>query len=246
LWLIPLNYTFSTDLNSLSIPKDSYIDLSHHFNSNGFKAGFTLRSFPYSTPDDRIRFAKELLLDPLKLMIPTQVHGSTVCNCEQEGRLENVDALVSNNRDLVLSIQVADCIPLFLLDINTNIFALVHSGWRGAEKKIVTNTIQEMIGIGSRVKDIKVLMGPSIQQCCFEIGPEVAEKFPEVFLTIGNSDRSYLDLQGVVGAELADLGIQEKQINLMSECTSCNAGKYHSYRKNGKIAGRMIAMCGWV
>lgn len=230
----------------MSIPKDSFLDLSHHFISNGFKAGFTLRSFPYSTPDDRIRFAEELLLDSSKLVIPEQVHGNIVCKCSKVRRVENVDALISNNRDTVLSIQVADCIPLFLLDINANICALAHAGWRGIAKKIVTNTIQEMVKIGSRVKDIIALMGPSIQQCCFEIGPEVAEKFPEVFLTKGKLDRSYLDLQGVVQSELINLGIKERQIILMSECTSCQDGIFHSYRKNGKKAGRMIAMCGWV
>ncbi|MCH7613420.1 MAG: peptidoglycan editing factor PgeF [Candidatus Marinimicrobia bacterium] len=230
----------------MRIPKDSFLELSHHFRSNGFKAGLTLRSFPYSTPDDRIRFAEELLLDSSALVIPKQVHGNTVCNCHKNGRIENVDALISNNRDIVLSIQVADCIPLFLLDINANICALVHAGWRGTGKKIVTNTIQEMVKIGSRIKDIKALMGPSIQQCCFEIGPEVAEKFPEVFLTKGGSDRSYLDLQGVLQSELIDLGMKEKQIILLSECTSCCGGMFHSYRKNGKKAGRMIAMCGWV
>ena len=89
-------------------------------------------------------------------------------------------------------------------------------------------------------------MGPSIQQCCFEIGPEVAEKFPKAFLTNGELDRSYLDLQGVVQAELMDLGIKEKQIIFLSECTSCHPEMFHSYRRNGKKAGRMIAICGWV
>lgn len=230
----------------MTIPNDSFLDLSHHFIYSGFKAGITLRSFPYSVPDDRIRFAEELLLDSSKLVIPKQVHGNTVFHCRKERRVENVDALISHNRNIVLSIQVADCIPLFLLDINTNICALAHAGWRGIAKKIVTSTIQEMVKIGTRVKDIKALMGPSIQQCCFEIGPEVAEKFPEVFLTKGESDRSYLNLQGVVQAELINLGIKEKQIILMPECTCCHAELFHSYRKNGKKAGRMIAMCGWV
>ncbi len=230
----------------MSISKNSFLDLSQHFASNGFKAGFTLRSFPYSSPDDRIHFAEELSLKPSKIVIPKQIHSNTVYTCHRGGRVEGVDALISNNRDLVLSIQVADCIPLFLLDNHANICALIHAGWRGTAKKIVTNTIHEMVSIGSRIKDIKVLMGPSIQQCCFEIGPEVAEKFPGVFLTNGELDRSYLDLQGVVQAELIDLGIKEKQIIFLSECTSCHPGMFHSYRRNGKKAGRMIAICGWV
>ncbi len=243
---IPLNYIYSKDLNSLSILKESFLDLSHLFASNGFKAGFTLRSFPFFTPDDRICFAEELSLQPSKLVVPKQIHSNIVCICQQGGRVEGVDALISNNRDIVLSIQVADCIPVYLLDKNTNICALIHAGWRGTAKKIVTNTIQEMVKFGSRIKDIKVLMGPSIQQCCFEIGPEVAEKFPEAFLTNGKADRLYLDLQGVVQAELIDLGIKEKQIIILSECTSCHPEMYHSYRRDGNKAGRMIAICGWV
>ncbi|MFQ6678168.1 MAG: peptidoglycan editing factor PgeF [Fidelibacterota bacterium] len=243
--ILPI-FTTSKDPNSLSIPKDSFIDFSHYFKSNGFVAGFTTRSFPFSNPEDRIRLSEELSLDPSNLLIPTQVHGNRVYNCSEENDVDCADALVSNDKKIVLSIQVADCIPLYLLDNNKNICALVHSGWRGTAKKIVTNTIWEMERIGSHVHDITALIGPSIQQCCFEIGPEVAVKFPTRYLTKGKNDRSFLDLSGVIQSELEQLGLKKNQINLQSKCTCCHPELFHSYRRNGKLAGRMIALCGWV
>jgi len=230
----------------LSVPKDSFIDFSPIFASNGFIAGFTTRSFPYSNPEDRIQLSSALSLDPSKILIPKQVHGNRVYNCCEESNVDGVDALVSNKKNIVLSIQVADCIPMFLLDHKKNICALVHAGWRGTVKKIVTNTIREMERIGSQAKDITALIGPSIQQCCFEIGPEVAQKFSAEFLTNGKDDRSLLDLSGVVQSELQQLGLNDNQINLQSKCTCCHPELFHSYRRNGKQAGRMIAVCGWV
>ena len=125
-------------------------------------------------------------------------------------------------------------------------FGVVHAGWRGVAKGIVTKTIAELKKHNEDGETNIALIGPSIKQCCFEIGPEVAEQFPDEFLVQVIGDRSYLDLQGVVQNQLVNAGIKSEQIIDLGECTCCQPGKYHSYRREGKKAGRMIAVMGWV
>ena len=87
-------------------------------------------------------------------------------------------------------------------------------------------------------------MGPSIRQCCFEIGPEVSNKFPIDCLIKGDRDRSFLDLQQVVTNQLIGSKVLEKHIFSSEECTKCNPEKYFSYRRSGSKAGRMIGVIG--
>ena len=125
-------------------------------------------------------------------------------------------------------------------------FGLIHAGWRGTAKGIVGKTMSEFKRINEQTRDMIVLIGPSIKQCCFEIGPEVAKEFSKDFLIQGKGDRSFLDLQGVVKTQLLNAGINSENIIDLNECTCCQPDKYYSYRRDGKRAGRMIAVCGWV
>lgn len=230
----------------MSISGDSFLDLSPYFTLENVRAGFSLTSFPYADPNDRIQLANRLGLDSSNLVIPKQVHGDQVQLCTTPGELADTDAIISKSEDIVLSIQVADCIPLFILDKNLKMFGVVHAGWRGVAKGIVTKTIAELKKHNEDGETNIALIGPSIKQCCFEIGPEVAEQFPDEFLVQVIGDRSYLDLQGVVQNQLVNAGIKSEQIIDLGECTCCQPGKYHSYRREGKKAGRMIAVMGWV
>ena len=98
--------------------------------------------------------------------------------------------------------------------------------------------------LDSKSTDIRVLLGPSIRQCCFEVGPEVSKLFNYKFQQKGKEDRTQLDLQGVVVEKLVNMDIQSKNIINVNECTCCS-DKYHSFRRDGDKAGRMIAMFGW-
>jgi|TARA_B100000749_G_scaffold204302_1_gene159709 hypothetical protein len=230
----------------LTVPSDSFLDLSSYFAQENFRAGFSLGSFPYTTPEDRKQLAEALGLNSSNLVVPKQVHGNQVQFCIAPGKLVDIDALISKSADVVLSIQVADCIPLFVQDKNSKIFGLVHAGWRGTTKGIVSKTINEFMKHNTNYEEIIVLIGPSIKQCCFQIGPGVAEEFSDDFLIQGSGDRSFLDLQGMVKNQLVNSGIKSANIIDLDECTCCQPDKYDSYRRDGKNAGRMIAVCGWV
>jgi YfiH family protein len=226
------------------MPLESYLDLSDLFRSDRIRAAFSLRSFHHKRPDDRGGLSALVGLNPNHVVKPKQVHSADVKFVYTSGKIAATDALISNSNSIVLSIQVADCIPLFLADPLNGVIGLVHAGWRGVEKRIIPDTVNKMVQKGGIRKGIIAFMGPSIRQCCFEIGPEVSKKFPIDCLINGNRDRSFLDLQRVAINQLLGSQVLEKNILSSEECTKCNPDKYFSYRRSGSKAGRMIGVIG--
>ena len=226
------------------MPLESYLDLSDLFRSNSIRAAFSLRSFHHKKLDDRWGLSTLVGLNPNHVVNPKQIHSAEVKFVYTPGEIAATDALISKSNSIVLSIQVADCIPLFLADPLNGIIGLVHAGWRGIEKRIISDTVNIMVQKGGSRKGIIAFMGPSIRQCCFEIGPEVSKKFPIDCLINGNQDRSFLDLQQVATNQLIDSQVLDKNILSSEECTKCNPDKYFSYRRSGTKAGRMIGVIG--
>ena len=226
------------------MPLESYLDLSDLFRSDRIRAAFSLRSFHNKRQDDRGDLSTLVGLNPNHVVKPKQVHSAEVKFVYTPGEIAATDALISNSNSIVLSIQVADCIPLFLADPLNGLIGLVHAGWRGGEKRIIPDTVNIMVQKGGSRKGIIAFMGPSIRQCCFEIGPEVSKKFPIDCLINGNRDRSFLDLQRVAINQLLGSQVLEKNIFSSDECTKCNPDKYFSYRRSGSKAGRMIGVIG--
>ena len=224
---------------------NSFLDLSDLFGSDRIHAAFSLKTFEHEK-DERELLSSLINLDPNRIVNPQQIHSSNVKIVDEPGKKPSTDAIISSTRSLALSIQVADCIPLYLADPENNIIGIVHAGWRGIEKNIVDNSIDKMIEQGADNKKIIAYIGPSIQQCCFEIGPEVAKKFPRNFQINGNGDRSLLDLQELTKFLLMKNFISFNNIFSSTECTKCNSDKYFSYRKNGSKSGRMIGVIGLI
>lgn len=204
-----------------------------------------MKSDSFDPLKDRQDLACLLELDPHALVIPKQVHSKEIEIVYSPGSIHDSDGVITQNKSLVLSIQVADCIPLFLLDKNSHIFSLIHAGWRGASMGIVELGIEKMVSLGAKEDHLVALIGPAIGPCCFEIGPEVAQLFQKNQLTKGTGDRSYLNLATTVIRKLKERGLSETNIIHIDRCTHCERD-FFSYRRQGPKAGRMIALCGWV
>ena len=219
------------------------MDLSDLFRSDKIHAAFSLKTFAHNG-NARKLLSSLINLDPNKIVSPQQVHSSEVKVVDAPGKIPFTDAIISTSKSVVLSIQVADCIPLYLADPDNNIIGIVHAGWRGIEKGIVANSINKMITLGADDNRIIAYIGPSIQKCCFEIGPEVAKKFPINFQINSSYDRSFLDLQKLTKNILINNSISYNNIISSNECTKCNSDKYFSYRNTGLKSGRMIGIIG--
>ena len=79
------------------------------------------------------------------------------------------DAILTNKKEICISVLTADCVPILIYDPINNIIAAIHAGWKGAYKGIIQNTIKKFIRNGSKRKNLIVAIGPSISQKNYEV-----------------------------------------------------------------------------
>ena len=153
--------------------------------------------------------------------------------------------MVSDRPDLLLTVTVADCLPIFLADPRTGAFGLVHSGWKGTG--IVVEAVRAMTrAFGSRAADIAVTIGPGIGPCCYAVPAERHERFRADFggraVQRGLDGSFRLDLRAANAALLEREGIGQRldRRGLHRRATRCWA------RSGGKGPGftRMLAFIG--
>jgi YfiH family protein len=127
-------------------------------------------------------------------------------------------------------------VPILLADPVRRAIAAVHAGWRGTAAYILQAAIRAMVcEFETRPEDLHAAIGPSIGGCCYEVGAEVAREFGVIA-----PGRVHLDLQAMNAKQLAAAGVLPVNIAVAGKCTKCQAG-YHSYRRDGEAAGRMIS-----
>ena len=221
-------------------------DYSHYFRNDKLKAVFSHSSLVLGNKQDRQRFASLVGLNPSKLIIPKQVHSTNVSVIDKSGYQRNLDGIFSANTDLVCSIQVADCLPLFFVHDYKPVIGLVHAGWRGLAQGIIQNIKNELYQITENVCDFQILIGPSIQSCCFEVRDDVLVQIDPDYFRKKKSGSYEVDLQKWAVKQLLEIGSKEEKITIIKECTYCRDKKFHSYRRDGNKAGRMIALIGWI
>lgn len=153
--------------------------------------------------------------------------------------LENTDALVTNEQNLALALNFADCVPIIFFDPVKKVTAIAHAGWRGTVAKIAPKTVAKMVDeFGSKPADIIALIGPAIGKCCFEVQDDVKIKLLNSIEKAYHSqvcDENNLDLKLINKLQLLADGV--KKIDLCEYCTFCQSELFFSYRReNGKTA----------
>ena len=163
-----------------------------------------------------------------------QIHSGKVLRTKAAGLQGEADALITTTPELWISIRTADCLPVLLVDPVAKVVAAVHAGWRGTVDKIVTRTISEMVKLGAELSGIRAAIGPGIGECCFEVGAEVSPHF-------GAEGKINVDLAAANERQLLEAGLALDNIWVSKQCTRCNPDLYHSYRRDGVEAGRMVS-----
>ena len=194
-----------------------------------------------------------------QVMRVKQVHGRTVrvLRRGEVGALDaqqrpEADALVSNQPDLVLVVQTADCVPLLIADRARGAAAAVHAGWRGTCAGIAPAVVETMSReFGSRPADLVVAMGPSIGLCCYQVGAELEAAFRHSgaaddrltqWFTRDDAGALRLDLWTANTDQLVAAGVPRDQIYLSRLCTQTHADILDSYRVEKDAAGRSAAL----
>jgi YfiH family protein len=157
----------------------------------------------------RRKFARVLGLDGAPLTTIGSVHGADVARVDKPvDSVDDVDALITDSRDVALFATYADCYPIVLWDPEKKVAGLVHAGWRGTKAGVAKAAVRYMKDeYGCRF--IRAGIGPGICGRCYEVGDEVAVQFDRQFLTDGKDDKFLLDLVAANRAQLDDEGVRQ-------------------------------------
>ncbi len=205
----------------------------------------------YSVGDDsknvevnRSRFFRTLGITEDRFALPKQIHSNVVKEAATPGIYPDCDALMTNTRNIVLGVSVADCVPIFLYDPVTSSIAAVHSGWRGSKQKILGVAIEALIQkYDVKPSNLVGYIGPSAGVCCYEVGEEVAAAFDDEFVKREPDKKPHLDLKCFNKHLMLQSGLKEANIEISDDCTICN-DLYHSFRRDGNRSGRMYGVVG--
>lgn len=202
--------------------------------------------------ENRKDLLKDLGINYRDLVCTKQVHGSVARYIREidrgkgalsyESAIADTDALVTDKKDVPLSIFTADCLSIFLYDSRTHGIGLVHAGWRSSKDNIAAKTVKLMQEIFNTMpQDLYAGLGPAIRKCCYEIQGEFTGIFSPGHIAQRNG-RYYLDLAGINKKQLLNSGVKDKNIFDSGICTACRNEEFFSYRKEGDGCGRMISV----
>ena len=118
---------------------EHWSDYSNFFGNEKVKAIFSHSSSDNQIGDIYRNLPRQVGLDPLKLIIPKQTHSTNISIIRFPGFVNNLDGVFSSNSDLVCSIQVADCLPIYFVHNYNLVAGLIHAGWRGLANGIIQN-----------------------------------------------------------------------------------------------------------
>lgn len=182
--------------------------------------------------DARRRVSDDLGIPPDWASV-SQVHGAKVQAVTGPGPAGEGDVLVTTTPDMPLAVRTADCVPLIMESAAA--VAVVHAGWRGLAVGVVAEgaaALQQMDDV-----PLRAAMGPAIGPCCYDVGDEVAERFPE-FVERSRHGGTSVNLWRAAAAQLGDLEVWNAAV-----CTSCD-GAFFSHRRDDD--GRRQVAVGWI
>jgi YfiH family protein len=194
------------------------------------------------------------------------VHGADVARVTQADNgtwVEHVDGLITNQPGTVLSMNFADCAPIFLYDPRRHAIGLGHAGWRGTVVDLPGAMVRAMTAqFGSDPADLVTAVGPCIGPCCYEVGEDVIAAVEAAFAqpdsllraaddrrqTTDDSEdasgrglspavrRLHFDLPEANRVNLVNAGV--RTIELAEYCTACRTDLFFSHRAEKGRTGR--------
>jgi polyphenol oxidase len=193
-----------------------------------------------------------LLLEALEVPAAAhsrQVHGAELHLHRQPpvpGLLvmDRVDGQATSVPGLLMSVSVADCVPLFLVAPRRRVAALLHAGWRGVAAGILEDGMQLLQReFGAAARELWLHCGPSICERCYEVGPEVHRQLRP--LSRPPAAARAIDLRGVLLERAFQRGIRLEHCSISRHCTRCGGGGLRAFfsHRAGET-GRQMALLG--
>lgn len=187
---------------------------------------------PLHVNSNREIFAAFFGVDISRLCFMEQIHSNNAVLIKTNST-PKADALITQEKNLVLCVMVADCVPVILFDAKNSVIAAIHAGRKGVFTDIITNTINVMVhNFRTKAENIKAFVGASIKSCCYEVKDEVVKEAKDKFaFALEIRDGKYfLGLQEIIKLQLGKNGIDNTLHD--NVCTCCDK-RYFSYRRDG-------------
>jgi polyphenol oxidase len=186
-----------------------------------------------------------------KLVCLEQVHGGNIVRLSgadagrgarsAENMVQASDGVLTDSRDVVLSIRTADCAPLFFVDPVHHAIGMAHVGWRGASERLASKMVQAFrVQFLTKPSDLVVGIGPAIRPCCYEVGTEFKDVFGS--FVAKRSKRLFFDLPQWTVDDLIAEGVEPDKIFDSGYCTACMNDKFPSFRREGERVSHMLSV----
>lgn len=199
---------------------------------------------------NRTRVADAMGVSLDRLMGVHQIHSADVITvAEPSPDKPKADGLVTATPGVALSVLSADCQPVLFADHAAGVIGATHAGWKGALSGVLESTLNAMEALGATRSNIHAVIGPSISQRAYEVGPEFFDDFVAKdptfarFFVQGTDDRMLFDLPALGLHRLREAGVGHAEWT--RHCTYSDPERFYSYRRttHNKEAdyGRLIA-----
>ena len=213
--------------------------------------GVTTGDDPHAVRVNREAIAGALGFDAARAASMSQVHGAEVISLGPEGgagaftgSLDGVaecDAAVTRAPGVALLAMGADCPVIVIWDVHGEVVAAVHAGWRGIVAGVIGAAVR---ATGAEPGALRAVVGPHVRPCCYPVDDSLRASLASAHgpdVVVGEA----VDLGGACRSALAQAGLGRAGIRVEEHCTSCEAGRFYSYRRDGAATGRQAAVI-WI
>ncbi|MEM9734166.1 MAG: peptidoglycan editing factor PgeF [Pseudomonadota bacterium] len=187
--------------------------------------------------ENRRRMAAFLKVDEDRIASPYQIHSALAVTTDKpwSDNRPKVDGVATATPGLALGIVTADCGPVLFADAQNQIIGACHAGWKGALSGVLESTLEAMESLGAERSNTVAILGPSISQTNYEVGPEFPAPFLEqgadnqrYFIPSQKADHHMFDLSQYIVDRLAQAGVSTS--GMVDVCTY-GSEDFFSYRR---------------
>ncbi|TCS94615.1 peptidoglycan editing factor PgeF [Hazenella coriacea] len=229
------------------------------------------RNYAFHVGDrpDMVVENRKQLLDQVGMSIESwtcgeQVHGIDLQlvtstdrgkgNFTRDTAFSDTDGLITKEENVLLASYYADCVPLYFYSPDLDLIGVAHAGWKGTVQGMAVRMVRKLEELGADPKTLHVAIGPSIDQCCYEVDervmnavhqalPDDIQAHQEVLIST-KQGKWQLDLRKTNVKLLQRVGVLERNILVTTWCTSCDQDYFYSHRRDQGRTGRMVAFIG--
>jgi YfiH family protein len=237
------------------------------FAEGALNLGYSKSDTPDNVDENRQRFLAAIGAGgwPIRTMRQTHSSDRYVIEAapEADGTVHSqtepepkCDALLTRVNRTLLGVQTADCLPVLIGDPKTGAMAAIHAGWRGSAARITERTVADLMrNLGVNPRNAIAALGPVACGRCYEVGPEVVERFKQEFgywknlaKPVASGGKAYLDIRAANVQQLEFCGFTPDRIHIAPFCTMHQNDLFFSYRLEGGggtiPVGRLLSVIG--